>query len=195
MTTRVTITILGFAAVLFLSAPVHAGYVYCPGTPDPGDREFGVEVITASGTATCFASGTGNVGGSDSDFPGYTYLDKDDDEAAVAIPEDWFTITGMGTTSGTFTISSAIWQTYSSLIILFKSGEGQLDPDWVAFTLTPEVLTGNWSISGNQALSHAILYGGGTPTVIPEPASMLLFGTGLIGVAQAARKRLRERRA
>jgi hypothetical protein len=195
MTKRLTITIFSLATVLFMAAPVQADYVYCPGTPEGTDREFGVEVITAAGTADCFDFGTGNIGGSDSDFAGYTYLDKDDDAAAVAIPEDWFTITGMGTTSGTFTISSAIWQTYSSLIILFKSGEGLLDPDWAALVLTPEVLTANWSISGNQALSHAILYGGGTPTVVPEPASMLLFGTGLIGVARTARKRLREKRA
>ena len=70
------------------------------------------------------------------------------------------------------------WSTYGTILLAFKSGEGQLDPDWAVFKLAAGTLTGNWSISGDQSLSHANLYGGDAASPVPEPTSMLLLGTG-----------------
>ena len=59
---------------------------------------------------------------------------------------------------------------------------GTLALDWTG--MEDLVLTDFWP--GNGAISHVALYGGSTP--VPEPATMLLFGLGLLGIAGLGRK-------
>jgi hypothetical protein len=191
-------TSLAICTALIACAAVgtaQAAPISCPGTPSTTDREFILTVTSATGTASCFDFGPGNLEGPDDEITdqGYVFLDKENEGGNPE--EGWLDITGINSTSGTFTISGDAWDAYSSLIIAFKSGAGQLDPDWAAFLLTPEVLSGTWSITGSQSLSHANLYGANPnsppppPPVVPEPASMLLLGTGLLAMARSRRLR------
>ncbi len=173
------------AATLVLGAAnsAQAVVVFCPGTGSATDREFSLDTAVA---ATCLTSGTGNINGNGDALNalGYTTLDKSDDNTSGVL-DGALSITGSGGLSGTFAISAAA-AGFGPLVIAFKSGEGQLDPDWAAFLLPAGVLSGSWVISGAQTLSHANLYGSGDgevpppPTQTPEPMSAVLLGSGLL---------------
>ena len=176
--------------------------VSCPGTAATSDREFSFTFDDAGGgTATCNSFGPG---ANPTSFAGYTFIEKDMNLAQGT--SGWLTTDAtFGTsTTGTINFNSALGS--QNLLLLLKSGQGNGDPDWVTFVLTPSILSGQFNIvspgPGSQSLSHLELYGSrGIPeitqlstTPVPEPASLLLFGTGLLGVGRMARKRFQATR-
>jgi len=161
--------------------------VSCPGTAATTDREF--TITTDPGTATCLAYAVGNISGNGDTINqlGYLLLDKTDDATSGLFPT---LLTATPPTSGlSGTFSFAAPSGYTSFVIAFKSGNGQLDPDWAAFTLPSGQTSGSWTISGAQQLSHVNLYARVAP--VPLPAAVWLFGSGVIGLFAAARRRTR----
>lgn len=160
--------------------------VSCPGTLDSADREF--LVTTDPGTATCLLFGAGNLTGNNDPVnqlvPGYLTLDKSDDLVSGVLPGSLTATPPTSGLSGTFSITAP---GYTDFIIAFKTGEGQIDPDWAAFKLPAGVTSGSWSISGQQEMSHSILYGRLTP--VPLPAAAWLLLSGVAGLGALARRR------
>ncbi|KJV07865.1 hypothetical protein [Methylocucumis oryzae] len=108
-----------------------------------------------------------------------------------------------GWKSGTWTIASSLWSTYSKIAIVLKDGGTKFDEGsvfWTAWLLKQGDTTGTWAMP-DKALSHMSLYGvectnsvcgGGDnpPPSVPVPAAVWLFGSGLVGLVGTARRKL-----
>jgi hypothetical protein len=194
------------AAVVIVAVIVgnsaYAATVSCPGTAATADREFG---LTTNVAASCLAYGPGNINMNNDAINqlGYVNIDKSDTTDKFVGLDGEITITG-GPNSGHFTLSLPTG--YKNFVLALKSGEGQKDPDWVAFLLAAGTTEGDWTIS-SQGFSHANLYAqqcttdspcapaGNTPATTPLPGALWLFGSVVAGSAAYGRWRKRRKAA
>jgi hypothetical protein len=180
--------ILAFVSAIGLASSAGAAVVQCPGTDEGGDREFTIDVDPTKVTATCYDSGPGNINGNpgpNDPFllanPTFVVLDKTDDGNTYGGTANEITVTGVPNGSGTFSI--AFPSGFTTFYLGLKSGEGQLDPDWVVYklVLAPGItsITGTWTVS-NQGLSHMILYGEPAPVPLPGALPLLMAALGAL---------------
>jgi len=101
---------------------------------------------------------------------------------------------GSGFSSGNFTVDGR--SPGGELLVVLKTND--FDYHWYLFNKVGDDLAGTWDTSGvfgGKNLSHMTVYeigtsdNGGPPQLVPVPAAVWLFGSGLIGLVGVARRR------
>lgn len=146
-----------------------------------------------------------NVAGTSFEGSSHVELDSDDNSAMRQVID---TVSG-GSYALTFAYSprpgsgvgsngiELLWNG-EAIGTLFESGAGKSDTDWTQYSYVL-VATGASSELGFRAIGTSDSLGGYLDDVkvnaVPEPVTMLLFGTGLAGLAGFARRKTRVRQA
>lgn len=133
-------------------------------------------------------------------FSDWVFLQKQNTPGALESDKDYgLTVSPLtGTQTGTWSFNPALWDDYTDVMILLKSGKNKVNGVDYYFSgyLLDKVLmptSGTWD-TGDKDLSHLSLYArllkpDNPAPPVPEPGTLLLLGSGLAGLAWYSRKR------
>lgn len=97
--------------------------------------------------------------------------------------------------SGTWKFGNSPWGTYEDILIVLKDGRINVQGGsiwYAAYLVDDGDISGNWD-TGGRGLSHLSVYGRGDATnPVPEPSTMILLGSGLLGAGLYRRKKFRK---
>ena len=146
-------------------------------------------LIDDSYVSACLDAGIGNINGNEQGQNPDLFL-TGVGGAYEFISAGGFTQNG---STGTFSFSPTLWNSFSDIAIGFKFGTGNQADEWFVYSLNSLVSSGNWTFVNvfgtGGGLSHVNLYGIEGTTPVPEPASVALLLLGIAGVGAAARRR------
>ncbi|HKE94507.1 MAG TPA: PEP-CTERM sorting domain-containing protein [Povalibacter sp.] len=179
------------AALFALSFAALAGAV--PITSQQCAPSGDTRTITIDPGLACVAKGSGN-NENNAAFQAlvadWTFLGKEESGANASLFD-----ASIGQSSGVLTLNAPLWSQFEEILVVLKVGAANglnLDPDWVVFSLASDNTQYAFSVNPTKGggLSHASLYGRGSPTSVPEPGTLALLGVGVLGAAAFRRRRL-----